>query len=854
MSIIKTMLKSIKLTITIIILSLTTTTSLSKTVILGFDGMDPKLAEQWMASGDLPHFKKLAETGHFQPLSTTNPAQSPVAWSSFATGLNPGEHGIFDFIHRDPKTFEPVYSISGFKQPEMFDLFGWKIPVSGSNIYNKRLGKPFWLTAQQAGNNSSVLRVPVTYPPDNISSMLSGMGVPDLLGSQGTYTFYATKFINKSEKGGNIVRVKVNKNSIVTQLDGPPNPYGGGLLSIPLTMEKASADSMQIKLDDTELTLQQGSWSEWVPISFSYGGVFSLSGMVRIHLIESFPRVKLYISPININPQSAELPIANPPEFAIQLSDDIGLYHTLGMPEETWSLNDGMIDGETFLQMVKTVLAEREKMFFKQLDDDSIELLIEVFVQTDRVSHMFWRGHDPNHPTYSTTNEIERNAIKWIYQEADRILGKTLSKLNPDDKLIVLSDHGFAPYYKHVNLNRWLLDEGYLSLKTNNTETFSLKDVNWEKTKAYAMGLNGIYLNLKNRESFGTVTIDEVKQVSDEIAAKLSTLTDPDNTENVVNHVYSRSEIYSGAESKNSPDLVVGYKRGYRASWQTVLGEAPKDLFSINSDMWSGDHCIDPVLVPGVLFTNFHLNQTHINSIKNIGSLALSNLKNTALINDETHSGFLDLPRDVTITLLNPVQKYLPATLALLLSGVFLFLLLLVSFNLLNLLPKIKFVSFVLKGIVTISFFVVFLNASQSVFSENHIIENDKINIAVTAISNNELPLLKWINNENKPFSNIDKIGKNKWSYQLNDKPIILLESDGYELVKLSNETPIYSKVQKNWWHNILSNKGGYINQFSQVEKIIILSITNNNNIWWLWFLVGFSLPLIVWKKSMKIK
>ncbi|MFK8010923.1 MAG: alkaline phosphatase family protein [Marinicellaceae bacterium] len=850
------MFKPLNLIALFILLSIVTITCHSKTVIIGFDGMDPNLAQQWMDSGDLPHFKKLAETGHFQSLATSNPAQSPVAWSSFATGLNPGEHGVFDFIHRDPHTFDPVYSISGFKQPETLDVFGWDVPMSGPSIYNKRLGKPFWLTAEQYGNKSSVLRVPVTYPPDNISSMLSGMGVPDLLGTQGTYTFYATKYINKGEKGGNIVRVKVKNNRIETTLGGPPNPFSGSLLSMPLIMEKSESNSMKITLDGNTIDLKEGDWSQWIPIDFSYAGVFSLSGMVRFHLIESFPRVKLYVSPVNINPESSELPIAYPPEFAKNLSDDIGLFHTLGMPEETWSLNDQLLDSEAFLEMIKTVLAEREKMFFRQLADDSIELLIEVFVQTDRVSHMFWRGHDPNHPVYKDTNELERNAIKWIYKEADRILGKTIDQLKSDDKLIVLSDHGFAPYNKHVNLNRWLYDNGFLSLKSNDSESFSLKDVNWDETQAYAMGLNGIYLNIKDREKFGSVSADKVKQIEQEIISKLSNLMDTENGEAVISRVFQRSEIYSGDQSANSPDLMVGYHRGYRASWQTVLGEAPKELMTPNTDMWSGDHCIDPELVPGVLFTNFKMDQDNINGIKNVGKLALSTLESTEIQAPEItekSTGILDFPRDALMGVLKPLQTYLPSSVALVITGLILSALILLLLYVIKLLPNIIVISSLLKILGIFAITAIVLSAGRNVFSGELISQNDNLTILVKPIANNELPLLKWYN-KGRTEVTLDQINKNHWAYQLNQDTIILNESDGYELITISNDQQFLSKVKKNWWHKILSNKGGYINNYSQVKSISVLSENNMTKYWWLWILISFIIATLLWTKLRKNK
>ena len=825
----------------------------ARTVILGFDGMDPQLVQQWMDSGDLPHFKDLAENGHFQSLATTNPAQSPVAWSSFATGFNPGKHGVFDFIHRDAEKLEPVYSISGFKPVETLDVFGWEIPMTEPVIYNKRLGKPFWLTAEQTGNNSSILRVPVTYPPDNVSSMLSGMGVPDLLGTQGTYTFYATKFINKGKAGGNIVRIKVKNDRIETKLDGPPNPFGGGVLSVPIILHKIDHQSLTVNINGETVELQQGDWSQWLAVKFSYGGVFSLNGMVRMHLVESFPRVKLYVSPININPQSAVLPIANPPEFAKQLSDEIGLYHTLGMPEETWSLNDGLIDSNTYLQMVKTVLTEREKMFFKQLDDESIELLVGVFVQTDRISHMFWRAYDSQHPGYTNTTNIERNAIKWIYTEADRILSETLSKLQPTDKLMVISDHGFAPYYRHVNLNRWLLQQGYLTLQSNtDTDKFTLKDIDWQRTSAYAMGLNGVYLNIKGREKFGSIANDEVLQLSNDIITKLNLLYDTEKQMPVINHIYKRDDIYHGEQSVNSPDLIIGYKRGYRASWQTVLGEAPQELFTTNTDKWSGDHCIDPQLVPGVLFTNFQLNQNNLNKTKvtniaDIGSLALSTLSHTK-INIKENAGILDVPRSFVTSILSPLNKYLPLTLAAVLAGSLLILWLKFLMLLSSKIPQKFTVRLLLRSILLLASLIIYINAAIGLFSKDNISATDDVIIKAIAIDTVKLPYLAWIMTD-KTANNIDikLLGKNIWQYHLTDSQISLQESDGYKLLDLSNASPVLGKVQKRWWHHILSNRGGYISPQSQVKNITVESV-KNNDLWWFWMLTGMFLPLFITK------
>src|SRR5581483_9497938 len=169
-----------------------------------------------------------------------------------------------------------------------------------------------------------------------------------------------------------------------------------------------------------------------IHVRFRFAGMGSVAGMVRAYLLEGFPRPLLYISPINIDPTDPAAAISAPPGYAAELARGIGDYHTLGMPEETWALNQGHMSEQGWLDMVKTTLAEGEAMLYDALKRDDSELVIEVFVQTDRVSHMFWRGFDPGHPAYAKTSELARGAIPWIYREADRVLGNIEQRLGPD--------------------------------------------------------------------------------------------------------------------------------------------------------------------------------------------------------------------------------------------------------------------------------------------------------------------------------------------------------------------------------------------------------------------------------------
>lgn len=595
-------------------------------IILGFDGMDPKLAQQWMDDGSLPNFKHLAESGHFSALATSNPPQSPVAWSDFATGHGPGDHGIYDFLRRDAAHYSPAFSISEMLPPQStLDLFGMTLPLEDGQIINRRQGTPFWTEIEQHGGRSTVLRVPVTFPPDPIHRMLSGMGVPDLLGTQGTYTVYTTRPTQSaSSSSTRAVRVRPNREGlIVTELEGPAHPLDADAPSmrVPLTM-KPGTDGVLITVGDHEMRLQPGNWSDWVEVRFPFLGFASVSGMVRLHLVSDYPRVQLYVSPIHIDPREPVVPLSSPPEYAAELAERIGLFHTIGMPEETWSLNEGHISDAAYLEMIRTIMAEREAMFFDAMDRRDSHLVTGVFVQTDRVSHMFYRGIDPLHPLHAETSPEAREAIHWIYQEADRVLGETMSRMGPNDRLMVLSDHGFAPFRWAVNLNRWLVDEGWLVLNPGASgSSVGFAEVDWSRSKAYALGLNSLFINRKGREAMGIVEEDEATAIKQAIMTRLPQAIHGQTGEQIVAEVFDGELIYPGNANGDAPDLVIGYQPGYRASWQTTLGGVPTPLLEANARKWSGDHCMLPDAVPGVLFTSFKPDQP-LNAIVDVARYA----------------------------------------------------------------------------------------------------------------------------------------------------------------------------------------------------------------------------------------
>jgi predicted AlkP superfamily phosphohydrolase/phosphomutase len=594
--------------------------------------MDPQLAAQWMAAGDLPNFSALAEQGHFSPLGTTIPAQSPVAWSTFATGLNPGGHGIYDFLRRDPATYLPDFSVSETIFPDSaLELFGLRIPLEDAVVRNRRVGEPFWSELEAQGASATVLRVPVTFPPDDIDHMIAGMGVPDLLGSQGTYTLYSTRSISGGQSG-RVVYMKAQADGrIETTLAGPQHPLTieAQPLEIPLQFYPGN-EGMGVILNDSEFTLKEGDWSDWVGVSFDLYGVIKIRGLVRLYLIEDYPRPKVYVSPIQIDPHNPVTTISSPADYAGEMADRIGLFHTIGMPEETWSLNNGHLPDKAFMEMAQTTFGEREAMLFDALENNNSDLIVSVFVQTDRISHMFYRGIDPQHPLHEQTDEMGRGAIAWSYREADRILGRVREQLDKDDRLIVISDHGFSPFRWSVHLNRWLIDNGYMTLKEGSAKSdIGFAQVDWSQTRAYAVGLNSLYLNTKGREAHGIVESAQVADLKREISQRLLTFQHAEKERAVVKVVYDREQVYQGNANGDAPDLIVGYQRGYRASWQTSLGAVPAQLVEPNRNKWSGDHCIAADEVPGVLFTSFKLQQP-VDSIQHVADLVLHPAAGTA--------------------------------------------------------------------------------------------------------------------------------------------------------------------------------------------------------------------------------
>lgn len=570
-----------------------------KVIILGIDGLDPSILESLMDAGDLPHFSKIRAKGTYTRLTTSNPAQSPVAWSSIATGSNPGHHGIFDFITRNPKNYLPELAIIKVNERNLFAR-------RNSMFLPVRKGTPFWAFTSRAGIPTTVIRWPITFPPEDISGyMLSGLGVPDLKANLGRYAFYTTLNVPEDEeRKGDVIHIASNSQNIETIVSGPRNSR------IPIKIvTDAEHSRITINIDGSSYTVREREWSSWIKLRFNIGLLRHVSGICRFYLRSIKPETELYLSPIQIDPEEPAFPISYPDGYATELAREVGNYHTLGIPEDTNALNDNCFDEEVFLSACDDVMMEREKMLWHELERFEEGLLAFVFDTTDKIQHIFWSTRDPDHPNYDGALAGRyQNVIEDYYRRMDKILERVLQSVDEKTVIIILSDHGFASFRRSVNLNAWLVLNGLMTLDQSpgDSEGGSLfKHVIWQRTKAYALGFSSIYLNLRGREVKGIVNRgDDAHELREKIADTLTLLKDPKTGELVIKGVYIGEDLYRGPNVDKMPDLVVGFQPGYRASWQTAIGGTPERVLEDNLKKWSGDHLVDPSYVPGVLLIN----------------------------------------------------------------------------------------------------------------------------------------------------------------------------------------------------------------------------------------------------------
>ena len=588
-----------------------------KVLVLGFDGMDPILLGQFLDEGIMPRFQQfLDDGGQLESFGTAIPPQSPVAWSNFITGRDAGGHGIFDFIHRDPATMMPYSSTSEAKGASRFFKFGsWKIPRDGGDVRNLRQGTAFWEILAEVGIDATIFKVPANFPPVECEARsLSGMGTPDITGNYGISTLITDDPpLERDLAGGQVESVWLDDGRFTARLLGPRNTWREGDPQAIVTLEgrvDRETRAAWFKAGDTELVLKEGEWSDWITLEFSMVPLLkSVSGTCRLYLMETAPGFRLYVTPIQIDPMDPEMPISTPSGYSREIAEATGLYYTQGLPDDTNALENDFLADADYVQQSDLVLHERLGQLENELDRFAgLEsgFLFFYFNSPDQTCHMVWRNMDPGSPTHDSSDLRQADRIRDVYRQLDGALGMALDRVDDDTVVIVMSDHGFAPWNRAFHVNTWLLENGYLFLKdgVRRQDVEMLIGIDWTRTRAYAVGINGLYLNLKGREAGGIVDPADEDALLAELKTKLEAVVDPLSGRRAIKYAYRADEVYHGPCSRSGPDIIMGYYRGWRGSNESALGNVPPVVFADNMLKWSGDHCIAADEVPGIVMAN----------------------------------------------------------------------------------------------------------------------------------------------------------------------------------------------------------------------------------------------------------
>jgi predicted AlkP superfamily phosphohydrolase/phosphomutase len=584
-----------------------------RVVIVGLDGQDPELTEKFMAEGLLPNFSRLREEGSFRRLRTSMLSESPVAWSSFQTGCNPGRHRIFDFLVPNRKALVPELSSAQVRSSgRTLSLGKYQIPLGKPSINLGRKSRPFWNILSDHGIFSAILRVPITFPPEKFRGvLLSAMCLPDLKGSQGTFTYYTSDPDDQPELTSG-ARLALEKNGAGVQgyISGPENSMRKDFMEMRIPFEarpSANGADWELVIDKKVHALRKGKSTSWIRLEFKAGLGVKVNGLAQFCLLETEPQLKLYMTPIHIDPNKPALPMSHPFTYAMYLAKTQGPFATLGVAEDTSALNEGVISEDVFLEQAWEIHQERERMFFDALEKTRRGLVCCVFDVTDRLQHMFFRYLDESHPANRGRDTVKhKDVIRDLYVRMDDLIGRVREKLDDNTTLMVMSDHGFKAFRRGVNLNTWLYENGFLAVKGEKPAGEDmLQDVDWSRTRAYAVGFGGIYLNLAGREAKGIVKPgEEAEALKREIRQKLAELHDEQEGVKCIREVYDTRERYGGPYVDDAPDLIAGFRVGHRVSWASVTGGLSDEVFEDNTRPWSGDHNMNPPDVPGMLFCN----------------------------------------------------------------------------------------------------------------------------------------------------------------------------------------------------------------------------------------------------------
>jgi predicted AlkP superfamily phosphohydrolase/phosphomutase len=571
-----------------------------KTLILGFDSFDPTVFEELAGQNQLPNFEKFMGHGGYSPLEVCSPPQTEVSWTSIATGADPGGHGIFDFVHRDPATYVPYVSILPMRKGAL-----------GEQFVPPYTAKTFFEEAASMGYPATALWWPAMFParPELPVQTLPGLGTPDIRGQLGVGTFFSTE--DEPKKKTAFVKLgAAGRNQYTADLPGPQTPGKNGprTISVPITIDVLDSKTARLTIEGQQFDLHLGQWSEIIEMRFKAGMLFNIHAITRFIAVNLQDVIRIYCLPLQIHPLHSTWHYASSNSFSKKLWKEVGPFLTLGWPQDTTGLEEGCITDDQFLDLCQKIFDRRIQILSHLMNDFSEGVLASIFDDLDRVQHMFFHNR--------------KDVVHDWYRRLDQFVGtisERVGQWNGKYRYLILSDHGFSDFRNKVHLNRWLLDNKYLCMKNGGDD---LRGVDWGNTKAYAVGLNSIYLNVAGREGQGKVQPQEIEGLLAEIKGKLVDWKDA-NEAAIIQKIRLKHETYNGPFTRFGPDLVVGYASGYRASAETGLGKIPAAMLEPNTEHWGADHCMDADIVPGVIFANRDLRDFGTISFRDIPFLAI---------------------------------------------------------------------------------------------------------------------------------------------------------------------------------------------------------------------------------------
>lgn len=591
-----------------------------RVVILGFDGVEPLIVDQMLADGRLPNLQQLKTQGSYQRLRSSLPPQSPSAWTSFATCQNPGAHGIYDYIGRDLKTYTPLMGVGLTVPAQVLPDGEW---LKGPQSVSFRSGQPFWVAADEQGTRSKLLQIPFAFPPDDMNHglMLCGAGVPEIGGYTTNFCSFSNTFtpeeMAESVSGGVRIALNLENDKATVEVPGavdPLKPDQSARVPVPLEIAvDRKSRSVRFEIQGKQITVPERGWSEWVEWTLPVTAEHSAKAISVFCVLEAGDQVKIYMSSLQYHPREPYVRFTTPAAYSGELAERLGLYKTIGWSHDTNALRKNALDEDAFLEEARAHDGWLQGLLRDEMSRGDYDLLVAVWTSMDRISHTFWRFRDPQHPLYTAEGAAKYGqVVEESYERMDGIVGEVMGRLAPEDLLLVLSDHGFHSFRTGFSVNTWLLRNGYLVLQGQSDAATAfvedsgdmLRSVDWSKTRAYALGLGAVYINIRGREGHGIVDPADAAVLNAELRDKLLSVTDPATGSKVFTSVFG-SEAFRGPRRSSAPDLQLGYAEGYQTSKISAKGGIPRDVFEPNLDKWSGEHASsDPESTPGILFSS----------------------------------------------------------------------------------------------------------------------------------------------------------------------------------------------------------------------------------------------------------